>query len=350
MTTKTRFIEACFGRPTDCTPVWLMRQAGRYQPSYRALRAKVGFFELCTTPDLAAQVTVEAVEQLGVDAGIIFSDILVPLVPMGAPVELTDSGPKLASPVRCAADVDRLRAIDSAEAMPYLGESIRLFNDHFAGTVPLIGFAGGPITLAAYLVEGGQSRNFLELKRLLFTAPKTAHRLLDKLARMIAGHLAAQVAAGCHAVQVFDSWVGILGPDDYREFALPYTQRIFDELKRLGVPRILFGTDTAGLLDLIRTVDADVFGLDWRVDLGKAWQRIGHEHPVQGNLDPVCLLMDEDALEQRLAQTLRQAGGRPGHIFNLGHGVLPPTDVDRVRFLVDTVHRLSAREPAGATR
>ncbi|MCB9556685.1 MAG: uroporphyrinogen decarboxylase [Deltaproteobacteria bacterium] len=338
---KHTFIEACYRRPTSHVPVWLMRQAGRYQPSYREVRKGVSFFDLCQNADLAAQVTINAVEEMNVDAGIIFSDILVPLRAMGAPVELTEAGPKLTPPIRTASDVDKLQLVDPAETMPFVMDAIRKFNAHFSNQVPLIGFAGGPITLAAYLVEGGHSRNFIELKKMLFCEPRLAHNLLEKLGKMVARHLIAQVEAGCHAVQVFDSWVGILSPDDFREFALPYTRAIFEELRACGVPRIYFGTDTSTLLEQITTIDAEVLGLDWRIDLDVGWKRIGDRFAVQGNLDPLCLLMDEPALEQRIQRILDRAAKRPGFIFNLGHGILPPTDPARVRFLVDTVHRLS---------
>jgi len=344
MTQSSRFIDACYRKPTDATPVWLMRQAGRYQPSYRAIRKNFSFFDLCSTPDVAAQVTINAVEELGVDAGIIFSDILVPLRAMGCPVELTEKGPKLDPPVRDAATVDKLNVVDPHETMPFLGESIKLFNKHFDNKVPLIGFAGGPITLAAYLVEGGHSRNFIELKKMLFADRKTAHKLLDKLSKMITVHLKAQVESGCQAVQMFDSWVGILGPRDFAEFALPYSIRIFEELKSLGVPRIYFGVDTSTLYEQIVGIDAEVIGMDWRCPFASTWERIGHERAVQGNLDPCALFGDEAELEARIKAILDEADGRPGHIFNLGHGILPPTMPERARFLVDTVHRLSKRD------
>lgn len=344
-----RLLEAYRGRPTDCTPVWLMRQAGRYQASYRALRQRVSFFELCRDPDLAAQVTVTAVEELGVDAAIIFSDILVPVVALGVGVELTEEGPRIAPPVRDRAAIEALRLFDPVEELPFLLEAIRRTNRALAGRVPLLGFAGAPLTLASYLVEGGHSRNFIQLKRLLFGDPESAHLLLDKLATMVVRHLRAQVEAGCHAVQVFDTWAGILAPDDYRELCLPHLQRIFAELEPLNVPRILFGTTTGSLLELLRDSGADVIGVDWRIDLAEARRRLGPRIAVQGNLDPCCLWLEEPALERRIRHVLEQAGPTPGYAFNLGHGVLPGTPPERVRFLVDTVHRLSAR-PSPTTR
>lgn len=340
----TRLLEAYRGRPTDCTPVWLMRQAGRYQASYRAIRQRVSFFELCRDPDLAAQVTVNAVEELGVDAAIIFSDILVPVVALGVGVELTEEGPRITPPVRDRAAIEALHLFDPTEEVAFLLEAIRRTNRALGGRVPLLGFAGAPLTLASYLVEGGHSRHFIQLKRLLFSDPASAHLLLDKLATMVVRHLRAQVEAGCHAVQVFDTWAGILSPADYRELCLPHLQRIFAELEPLGVPRILFGTTTGSLLELLRDSGADVIGLDWRIDLGEARRRLGPALAIQGNLDPCCLWLDEPALEARVQGVLAQAGPAPGYVFNLGHGVLPGTPPQHVRFLVDAVHRLSARQ------
>lgn len=347
MSRSTRFLHACRGEPTDCTPVWLMRQAGRYQPSYRQLRQKFSFFEICRNAELATQVTLKAVDELGADAAIIFSDILVPVIAMGLPVELTEKGPRLESPLRTDSDIERLRVVEPDQDMPYVMDSIRQTVEALDGSVPLIGFAGAPLTLASYMVEGGHSRQFIELKRLLFTRPASAHRLMDKLAQSITAHLKAQVAAGCAAVQVFDTWAGILSPEDYRELVLPHLRRIFAELEPLGVPRILFGTCTGSLLELMQQSGPDVMGIDWRVDLAEARQRLGHDVPIQGNLDPCCLLMDELDLQRRIADVLTAAGDGPGHIFNLGHGVLPPTSPERARFAVDAVHRLSANRAQG---
>lgn len=342
MTRATRFIDACQGKATDCTPVWLMRQAGRYQPSYRALRENVTFFELCQTPELAAQVTITAIEEFGLDAAIIFSDILVPLMAMGAHVEMTDHGPKLEA-VRNRAAVDALRVVDPHEEVTYVLDAVRLTVEGLAGQVPLIGFAGAPLTLASYLVEGGGSKSFPYLKGMIFADRPTAHVLFDKLAQMVSRHLRAQVEAGCAAVQVFDSWAGILSPEDYREHALPYLQRIFDELSDLDVPRILFAQGTAALLDVLAEVGADVLSVDWTVDLADIRRRLGPKVAVQGNLDPCCLFMEEADLEARIARVLEQAGKEPGHIFNLGHGILPQTKPERVRFLVEAVHRLGTQ-------
>jgi uroporphyrinogen decarboxylase len=343
MSRATRFIDACYRRPTDLTPVWLMRQAGRYQASYRALRAGRSFLELCQTPELAARVTVNAVDELDVDAAIIFSDILVAVQAMGASVDITDQGPVLASPVRDEAAVAALRVPDPTEALPQLLEAVRLVRRALDGRVPLIGFAGAPLTLASYLVEGGNSKSYTHLKGLLFGNPRVAHALLDKLARTVAVVLRAQVEAGCQAVQLFDSWGGILGPRDFRELSLPYLQRIMAELAPLRAPRILFATGASTLLELMRDTGAEVIGVDWRVDLDEARRRLGPDTAVQGNLDPGCLFLEPEALEARAQEVLDRAGAAPGHIFNLGHGVLPGTPEEHVRALVQTVHRLSAR-------
>jgi uroporphyrinogen decarboxylase len=319
-----------------------MRQAGRYQASYRAVRQRLPFFELCKTPEVAARVTVNAVDELGVDAAILFSDILIAVESMGAPVELTEKGPVLHQPVRTTAQVEALRVPDPVEAVPFVMETVRLVRQALAGKVPLIGFGGAPFTLASYLVEGGQSKSYQHLKRLLYCEPRAAHELLDRLARTVASQLRAQVEAGCQAVQLFDSWAGILAPADYREFALPYTARIFGELSGLGVPRILFATCAATLLEAMRESGAEVIGVDWRVDLDEARRLVGPDATLQGNLDPACLFLEERALEARVQRVL-DAAGPERHVFNLGHGVLPETDESRARYLVEAVHRLGAR-------
>jgi uroporphyrinogen decarboxylase len=343
MSASTRFIDACYRRPTDCTPVWLMRQAGRYQASYRAIRARTPFFTLCKTPELAARVTVNAVEELGVDAAILFSDILIAVESMGAAVSLTEEGPRLDSPIRDSAAVDALAVPDPSEAIPFVMEAIRLVRTELAGRVPLIGFAGAPLTLASYLVEGGGSKSYPNTRALFFGEPRVAHCLMDKLCHTVASQLRFQVEAGCQAVQLFDSWAGIFGPDDYRAFALPYNRRIVEELAGSGVPRIIFATGAGTFLDALEDTGADVVGLDWRTDLAGARRQLGPDTPVQGNLDPGCLFLDEADLEARVKAILDAAGSGGGHIFNLGHGVLPQTPERRVRFLVETVHRLSAR-------
>lgn len=339
---STRFIDACYGRPIDCTPVWLMRQAGRYQASYQKVRKKVSFIDLCKTPELAAQVTIAPVEELGVDAAIIFSDILVPVLAIGAKIDFSDKGPLIASPIRNRADINALSVVDPNEKVPYVMDAIRLTKKEL--DVPLIGFAGGPITLASYLVEGGHSNTFSELRKLLFSDPETGHILLDKLSNMIAKHLRAQIEAGCDAIQLFESWGGILSPEDYNEFALPYHKKIFSNLSDCKVPRIMFGTCISTVLEQMKQTGAEVIGVDWRIDLDEVLRRLGPKTVIQGNLDPCCLFMDEKHLEQRIQKILDQAKDAAGHIFNLGHGVLPQTSPERAKFLVETVHRLSTRK------
>jgi uroporphyrinogen decarboxylase len=319
-----------------------MRQAGRYQPEYRALRERLGFLELCKTPDAAAEVTVMAVEQLGVDAAIIFSDILLILEPLGVGLEFAKGdGPVLHRPVRGGADVDRLGEIDPA-ALDFVYEAVRRARAALRPEVPLIGFAGAPFTLASYLIEGGGSDDWAATKRFLFTDHGAWRALMERLARAVTAYVNAQIAAGAQAVQLFDSWVGCLSPADYRTHVLPHVRALVNGITP-GVPVIHFGTGTAGLLEVMRAAGGDVIGLDWRVDLDAAWARVGHEVAVQGNLDPMALLAPIPEIRRRVAAILGQAAGRPGHVFNLGHGILPSTPVDHARALVDAVHELSAR-------
>ncbi len=334
------FLAACRREPVPYTPVWLMRQAGRYQPEYRAIRDKLGFLELCKTPSAAAEVTVMAVEQLGVDAAIIFADILLVLEPMGVGLEFAPGdGPVIHRPVRTAADVDRLAEVDPS-ALGYVAESVRLARA--ALSVPLIGFAGAPFTLASYLIEGGGSRDYARTKAFLAADPGAWNALMERLVRAVGGYLNAQIDAGAQAVQLFDSWVGCLAPADYRAHVLPHVRTLIAGV-RPGVPVIHFGTGTAGLLEAMRAAGGDVIGLDWRVDLDAAWARLGHDVAVQGNLDPTALLAPIPEIRRRTAAILGQAARRPGHVFNLGHGVLQHTPVDHARALVDAVHELSAR-------
>jgi uroporphyrinogen decarboxylase len=337
------FLAACRRQPTGFTPVWLMRQAGRFLPEYRALRSRLGFLELCKSPDVAAEVTLLPVERLGVDAAILFADILLIVEAMGVGLEFArGEGPVIHRPVRSAADVAALAEPDPAESVPYVFETVRRVRTALAGRVPLIGFAGAPFTVASYLVEGGASRDYLRTKRLMYEEPDAWHALLGRLARTIARYLNGQIAAGVQAVQLFDSWIGSLGPDDYRAFVQPHTRAVIDALTP-GIPVIHFGTGTAGLLEAFRAAGGHVVGLDWRVDLGEAWARVGHDVAVQGNLDPAALLAPPAEIRRRVGAILARAGGRPGHVFNLGHGVLPETPVDHVRAMVDAVHELSAR-------
>ncbi len=312
-------------------------------PEYNAVRAKLGFIELCKNPQAAAEVTVMAVEKLGVDAAIIFSDILLILQPMGASLEYgSGGGPKIHQPVRSAEDVSKLHEVEPAESLAFVFEAIKLTRSGLAGGVPLIGFSGAPFTLASYLIEGGGSRHYLETKRLMHNDPGAWHALMEQLSRAVTKYLNGQIEAGAQTVQLFDSWVGCLSPADYCEFVLPHMRSTISGLKP-GVPVIHFGTGTAGILEFMAEAGGDVIGLDWRVDVGQAWARLGFDRAVQGNLDPATLLADLPAIRTAVESILAGAAGRPGHIFNLGHGVLPQTPVDQVRALVDLVHELSAR-------
>jgi uroporphyrinogen decarboxylase len=337
------FLAACRREPVSHTPIWLMRQAGRYMAEYRAVRARYRFLELCKTPEAAAEVTLQPVERLGVDAAILFADILLPLEPLGVGLEFTaGEGPQIRRPVRRAEDVDRLERVDVPEALGFVFETVRLVRKALAERVPLIGFAGAPFTLASYALEGGASREFLRTKRFMRAERPAWHALMERLAGITVEYLNGQIAAGAQAVQLFDSWVGTLSPADYREFVLPHTRAVIARLAP-GVPVIHFGTGTATLLALMKEAGGDVIGLDWRVDLGAAWDRLGGEVAVQGNLDPAILLADVGEIRQAAQAVLASARGRAGHIFNLGHGIHKETPVEHAVALVDMVHELSAR-------
>lgn len=336
-----RFLKACRREPVDCTPVWFMRQAGRYMAEYRAVRAKHSILEVCKTPELAAQVTLQPIDRFPLDAAIIFADILLPLEAMGLSLEFAEGeGPVIHNPVRDRAAVDRLTVTDGEE-LAYVAEAIRQARQALAGKVPLIGFAGAPFTLASYAIEGGSSRNYILTKQMMYREPEAWHRLLDKLARVVTGYLRRQIRAGAQAIQLFDSWVGCLSPGDYAEYVLPHVQLIFEGLKRESVPLIHFGTGTGSLLGLMRQAGGDVIGLDWRIPLDEGWQTVGHDRAVQGNLDPVVLFAPRHEIERRVEDILRRAGGRPGHIFNLGHGILPNTPLESVEAAAELVHKLS---------
>jgi uroporphyrinogen decarboxylase len=338
-----RFLKACRREPVDCTPVWFMRQAGRYMAEYRSLRAKHSMLALCKTPELAAQVTLQPIDHFPLDAAIIFADILLPLEPMGLRLEFAaGEGPVIHNPVREQADVDRLNVIDGGE-LEYVAEAIRQAQRALNGRVPLIGFAGAPFTLASYAIEGGSSRNYLLTKQMMYGEPKTWHLLMDKFARVITGYLRRQIKAGAHAIQLFDSWVGCLSVGDYVEYVLPHVQLIFEGLKREGVPMIHFGTGTSAMLRQMRDAGGDVIGVDWRMHLDEAWATVGHDVAVQGNLDPLTLFGPLHEIERHVADILRRAAGRPGHIFNLGHGILPTTPIEHVAAAIDMVHTLSRR-------
>jgi uroporphyrinogen decarboxylase len=335
-------LRACRREPAPYTPVWLMRQAGRYMPEYRAMRERHGFLALCTNPELAAEVTVTAVKRLGVDAAIIFADILLPLIPMNVDLSYeAGDGPAIARPIRSIADLDRLAPADAAASLGFVGDSIRLVRRELPAC-PIIGFAGAPFTLASYLIEGGASRDFQHTKSLMYREPAAWDRLLTALARITADYLAMQAAAGADLIQLFDSWVGALAPADYRRFVMPHTRAALASIKG-RVPAIHFGTGTAGLLEAMREAGGDVIGLDWRVDLRDAWDRLGPDVGVQGNLDPMVLLAGREELRRQVRAILDRACGRPGHIFNLGHGILPQTPVDNVIAMVEMVHEMSRR-------
>jgi uroporphyrinogen decarboxylase len=338
-----RFLRACRREPTDRTPVWFMRQAGRYMAEYRALREKHDILTLCRTPELAVQVTLQPIDALGVDAAILFSDLLLPLEPLGVPFHFAaGEGPVVDAPVRTPADVARLRAFEPREAHAPVLAAIRLLRRALDGRVPLIGFAGAPFTLASYAVEGGHSNHFTLTKRMMYEAPETWHQLAALLASVVADYLRAQVEAGAQALQVFDSWVGALDAADYREFVMPHVKALFDGLKDTGVPLIHFGTGTGHLLALQREAGGDMIGVDWRTPLDEGWDRIGHDRAVQGNLEPHALFAPLPRLLARVDDVLARAGGRAGHVFNLGHGILPGTPVEHVRAVVEHVHARTA--------
>ncbi len=342
-----RFIDACRRRPVDRTPIWLMRQAGRYLPEYRAVRAKVSFLELCKTPDLATEVTLQPVDILGVDAAILFSDILVVCEAMGMQLILEDQGPQFPAPLRSRADVDKLHVPDPEQELGYVMEAIRRILKGLRGRVPLIGFCGAPWTLAAYMIEGKTSRSFEKAKAALFADEKLAHALLSKISDALIAYLNAQLGAGAHALQIFDSWAGALGPEDYARFGAPYIARVIGGLKRDPQdpqPVIVFGVETGELLGQLAATGADVVGVDWRVPLDEARGRVGPAVALQGNLDPATLFLPLAAQEKRVARVLEIADrAGPGHVFNLGHGVMVGTPVENVKALVQQVHAHTPR-------
>jgi uroporphyrinogen decarboxylase len=339
----SEFLRACRRESTAFTPIWLMRQAGRYQPEYRALRERYGFIEMCKKPEIAAEVTLLPVQQLGVDAAIIFADILLILEPLGIGFHFSkDDGPRIDKPVRSAADVDAVAAqIDPEESLGYVLAAIRQTRSGLPANVPLIGFAGAPFTLASYVIEGGGSRDYMHTKALMWSDPGAWHALMEKLTAALARYLNAQVTAGAQALQIFDSWVGCLSPADYTSHVQPHMKRLFAALDK-SVPVIHFGTGNPSLYPLMQAAGGDVIGLDFRADLGATWDALG-DVAVMGNLDPYSLLAPRAELQHRAQRVLDGACGRPGHIFNLGHGVFPEAKVDQVRALVDFVHQASAR-------
>jgi len=338
------FLRACRREPVPRTPVWFMRQAGRYMKEYRDLRTRHSILELCHTPDLAATITIQAVRKLGVDAAIIFSDLLLPAQAMGMQLAFVEGeGPAISGPLRTEEAVRRLRPVADGE-LSYVAEAIQTVCQELHGEVPVIGFSGAPFTLASYMIEGGPSRDFAETKGMMYRQPKLWQELMDKLVGVLSDYLHSQVAGGAGALQIFDSWVGCLSPSDYRRYALPYSRRLMGSLSSLKVPVIHFGTGTAALLELMRQAGGDVIGLDWRVELGDAWRRLGYDVAVQGNLDPVVLLGPLETIREQVEHVLQSAQFRPGHIFNLGHGILPATPVEHVQEVVEMVHNFQGSE------
>jgi len=341
------FIRAAKAQPTERTPVWFMRQAGRYMPEYRAVRKQYSLIEICKKPEIAAQVTIEAAEILKVDAAIIFADLLLPLEVMGLPFHFAagegpgGSGPKIEKPVRSAEDIAHLRT-DRASDLGYVSEAVKLVCNHFGDKLPVIGFCGAPFTLASYMIEGGGSRNYLFTKKMMYSAPAAWSELMKKLVAVTAEYSSEQVRAGADTIQIFDSWVGCLSVEDYRRYVLPHVTDLVKRLQKTGVPVIYFGTDSATLLPSMQETGAEVIGLDWRIPLDSGWQSLGFKGGVQGNLDPVLLFADWKELRKRAEDILRQAGGRSGHIFNLGHGILPETPVENVKALCDFIREHSA--------
>ncbi len=334
-----RFLDACRRRKTDCTPIWLMRQAGRYMREYREIRARYPLLTMFKTPEIATEVTLQPVRAFEVDAAIIFADILLPLEGMGIRLEFAEGeGPLIRNPVRRPTDAEALRVADPEEDLGYVLASLRAVRAELNGRVPLIGFAGAPFTLASYVIEGGASKNYVLTKKMMYHERGSWDLLMTRLAETIRVYLLAQAAAGAQALQVFDSWVGCLSPADYREYVLPHTAAIFRSLREAGVPSIHFGTGTGDLLPLMREAGGDVLGVDWRTQLDDAWGRIGDGTAVQGNLDPVLLMAPPELIRERARDVLDRAAGRPGHIFNLGHGILPSTPEDAVRVVIDFVH------------
>ncbi len=337
-----RLLDACAKKPVDATPVWLMRQAGRYLPEYRAIREKMSFVEMCRRPDIAAEVTLQPLRRFDLDAAIVFADILLPLEPMGIGFHFTkDDGPVIERPIRGARDLQGVHGIDAASDLEYVMDTLKLVRHELEPQTALIGFSGAPFTLASYIVEGGHSRNYAHVKKLMYDDPVTFNRLMGLISEVVVDYLRAQIAAGAQVVQVFDSWVGWVSPYDYELLVLPHVRYVMDAVRGLGAPVIYFGNGASGMLHLVAKAGADVYGVDWRIQLDRAWHQLG-DVAVQGNLDPITLLGPPKAIEERVADVIRRVGGRPGHIFNLGHGLIPQVPPDNVKYVVDAVHRLSA--------
>ena len=343
-TGAVRFLDACHHRQPDATPVWFMRQAGRCLAEYRELRKRYDILTMAKTPELCAQVTLMPVKEFGVDAAVLYADIMLPLEGMGVSLEIQpDIGPIIHNPIRTMQDVNALRIIDAEEATPFVMQAIRLVSRELKGKQAVIGFSGAPFTLACYLIEGRPSRDYALAKSLMYGQPEIWHALMNKLTEVVSRYLLAQISTGVDAVQLFDSWVGSLSPSVYRQFVQPYSQRIFETIKQTGTPAIHFGTGTASLLELMAEAGGDIISIDWRMDLDTAWERIGYDRGIQGNLDPTLLLTPWNVIEKGMQDVLQRAANRPGHIFNLGHGVLADTQPDMLRRLVDAVHESTKR-------
>ncbi|MCH8819154.1 MAG: uroporphyrinogen decarboxylase [Acidobacteria bacterium] len=340
----SRFLKACRGEEVDCTPIWFMRQAGRYMQEYLKLREKHTLLELCTRPDLAKEVTLQPIRRFDLDAAIVFADILLPLKSMGVGFDFVKGkGPVIHQPIRSPEDVEKLHAGDPEEDLKCVLETLGLVRSELDPKIALIGFAGAPFTVASYMIEGGYSRNFLHTKRLMYSHPEAWQSLMETTSEIMARYLTAQIEAGAQAIQLFDSWVGCLEPEDYRRYVLPYSQKIFARLKPYSVPLIHFGTGTSTFLELMKQAGATVMGVDWRISLSEASGRFAGEVPIQGNLDPLALLAPRDCLEEKVDRVLEDAEGCPSHIFNLGHGILPQTPVEQVEAVVKWVHDKTRR-------
>ncbi|MGD0546526.1 MAG: uroporphyrinogen decarboxylase [Terracidiphilus sp.] len=343
----SRFLRACLRQPVDRTPVWFLRQAGRYMQEYRDIRKHHTLVEICKQPEIAAEVTITAAEKLGVDAAIIFADLLLPLEPMGLDFEfMAGEGPVVHHPVRTAEDVRALRT-DRAEDLVYVARAIEKVSAHFGNRLGIIGFCGAPYTLASYMIEGGGSRNYIHTKQMMYSGPAAWRMLLDKIVAVLTEYCRQQVEAGADVIQIFDSWVGSLGLADYSDYAFEASQQLIHAVQQMGVPVIYFGVETAGLLTQMSAIGADVIGLDWRQPLDEGWRAVGHSHAVQGNLDPITLFAPLEVLEKRVHEILRAANGRPGHIFNLGHGIVPTTPVENVQAVVRMVHEFRLEKANG---
>ena len=343
MKKNDEFLKACRREEVAFTPIWMMRQAGRYMEEYRRLREKHSFLEMCKTPDLAVEVTLQPLDRFDLDAAILFADILLPVEAMGIDLEFTEGrGPVLHNPVRNKKDVENLIVIDPEEKVPFVLNAIKMLREELKDRVPLIGFSGAPFTLASYMIEGGSSRNYTITKSMMYNEPEVFASLMDKISEVVKHYLNAQIIAGAQVVQIFDSWVGCLSPEDYKQYIFPHSKKIIDGL--IGdVPVIHFANGGSTLLELIKEAGGDVLGVDWRIPLGAAWERIGPDVGIQGNLDPVLLFSNPAEIEKRVKAILEMAGNRPGHIFNLGHGILPKTPLENVDVLIEAVHKHSRR-------